>query len=601
MFDIVEKYMERAGISTGYMEKPCLDPSDPYCPDTAPNKKSGLKPDVGAELTGGCTSYAANYMRWPEELMVGGAQRNRTGHLKQARALQTVIQLMTEREMFESLNGQYRENLVGWSPDKAAKVLNAWQKKFASEVVRIMRWQSFTETYDLFAFSTITLDDILGQFSKPRTINLAIAVAVTIAYAVMALIRYHNGVRGQTAVGIAGVLFIVLSTAAGLGCCAVLGVPFNAATFQVVPFLALGIGVGHIFTLTATYAESRHDEQIHDILKKAGPTILCASSTTISSFAIASLIPVPALKFFCWQAGIVTSFNVITALLVFPALISLDLRRRRSGRLDFFCCCLPPWDTTARGGNAAVGGSASGSHSNHLQSPAEQGLLRNLYADKDESRLSRWAYQMAPYLTTTTYKMFVMSFYCVMLPLCLFQATRLQDGLDLSDIVPKDTNEHKFLNAQTKLFGFYNMFAVTQDDFEYQNNQKLLHEYHAAFVQIPHVIKSLERGKLPEFWLGMFRDWLLNLQRSFDRDLAEGRITQERWFKNASSDAILAYKLLVQTGHSDNPIDKKLVRRGRLVNKDGIINSKAFYNYLTAWASNDVFSYSASQVSLEYI
>lgn len=33
----------------------------------------------------------------------------------------------------------------------------------------------------------------------------------------------------------------------------------------------------------------------------------------------------------------------------------------------------------------------------------------------------------------------------------------------------------------------------------------------------------------------------------------------------------------------------------RLVNDDGIINPKAFYNYVTAWTSNDAMAYSASQ------
>jgi hypothetical protein len=31
----------QAGISSGYQEKPCLDPGDPECPATAPNKLSG--------------------------------------------------------------------------------------------------------------------------------------------------------------------------------------------------------------------------------------------------------------------------------------------------------------------------------------------------------------------------------------------------------------------------------------------------------------------------------------------------------------------------------------------------------------------------------
>lgn len=36
----------------------------------------------------------------------------------------------------------------------------------------------------------------------------------------------------------------------------------------------------------------------------------------------------------------------------------------------------------------------------------------------------------------------------------------------------------------------------------------------------------------------------------------------------------------------------------RLVDGEGIINPKAFYNYLSAWASNDAWAYGASQGNL---
>lgn len=90
----------------------------------------------------------------------------------------------------------------------------------------------------------------------------------------------------------------------------------------------------------------------------------------------------------------------------------------------------------------------------------------------------------------------------------------------------------------------------------------------------------------------------LGLQKAFDRDWKRGSITQERWFPNASDEGILAYKLLVQTGHVDNPIDKSLVTQVKLVDSEGIINPKAFYNYLSAWVSNDAFAYGASQSNL---
>lgn len=39
-FKTLEDFMKRAGITNGYQSKPCLNPTDPECPETAPNKKS---------------------------------------------------------------------------------------------------------------------------------------------------------------------------------------------------------------------------------------------------------------------------------------------------------------------------------------------------------------------------------------------------------------------------------------------------------------------------------------------------------------------------------------------------------------------------------
>lgn len=52
-------------------------------------------------------------------------------------------------------------------------------------------------------------------------------------YACISLLRWNNGVHSQSGIGVAGVLLVALSVAAGLGVCAVLGISFNAATTQV--------------------------------------------------------------------------------------------------------------------------------------------------------------------------------------------------------------------------------------------------------------------------------------------------------------------------------------------------------------------------------
>lgn len=52
-------------------------------------------------------------------------------------------------------------------------------------------------------------------------------------YAIFSLVRWNDPVRSQCSVGIAGVVLVSVTVAAGLGFCAVLGIAFNASTTQV--------------------------------------------------------------------------------------------------------------------------------------------------------------------------------------------------------------------------------------------------------------------------------------------------------------------------------------------------------------------------------
>ncbi|XP_058065596.1 protein patched [Anopheles bellator] len=609
-FDTLEQYMKRAGISTGYTEKPCLNPKDKQCPETAPNKQSGLVPDIGATLTGGCYGFAAKYMHWPEELVVGGGVRNRTHHLRSAKALQTVIQLMGERELYDYWDNHYKVHHIGWNMEKATNVLHAWQQKFSAEVHNIMQTDvKPLSHYGVYPFSSAMLDDILGKYSSLDPLSIGIGLAIILVYTACSLLRWRDPPIGQSGVGLAGVGLIAVTTAAGLGFCALLGIAFNAATAQVIPFLALGLGVDHIFVLTHAYSERDPTEQTAHVLKKAGLSVLCTGGTTAASFFAATLIPVPALRVFCLQGAILVAFDLAAVLLVFPAMISIDLRRRRSGRYDVLCCYLPP---------PPVNEPAKQRYHYHQQPPpspspsAEAPITAAPEEQRQEEEslldcpsrsflsfsLSQFAWKhYAPFIARGWVKVVSMLVLSGVIGVSLFASMNLPDGLELTDLVPQNTNEHRFLSVQGKLFGFYSMFAVTQGDFEYPNNQKLLHEYHEAYVRVSHVIKN-DNGGLPDFWLSLFRDWLANLQKAFDRDYRDGCITQERWYSNASNEAILAYKLLVQTGHVDNPIDKSLVTQVRLVDSEGVINPPAFYNYLSAWAWNDGLAYGASQGNL---
>lgn len=102
--------------------------------------------------------------------------------------------------------------------------------------------------------------------------------------------------------------------------------------------------------------------------------------------------------------------------------------------------------------------------------------------------------------------MVVIVLFLGLLGVSLYGTTQVRDGLELTDIVPRETSEYDFLGAQFKFFSFYNMYVVTQHA-DYAQNQPLLHQLHQRFHTIRYVLKE-ENGQLPRMWLHYFRDWL---------------------------------------------------------------------------------------------
>eukprot|EP00095_Tigriopus_kingsejongensis_P000792 maker-scaffold67_size430214-snap-gene-3.36 protein:Tk00792 transcript:maker-scaffold67_size430214-snap-gene-3.36-mRNA-1 annotation:"patched 1 " len=603
-FKSFEEYMKRAGITTGYQNKPCLNPFDPDCPATSPNKNSIQIPNIGAELTGGCYGFASRYNHWPEQLVVGGTVKNKTGHIVRAKGLQSVVQLMGEKDLFDFWSDTYRIQSLGWSREKASQILADWQAKFSQEVARLTQEKHLNKKYAINAYSNSQLDHIMEKYSEFSVVNLAIGLGLMALYSTVTMVRWSDEVFSQSGIGLCGVLLTALSVAAGLGLCGILDIAFNATTSQIVPFLALGLGVDAMFLLSHTYGETvsnrRHLQReniIGDVLRKAGISVLLMSLCNIAAFLAAALIPIPALRAFSLQAAILVGFNSVAMMILFPAVLSLDLRRIFADKVDILCCysgrklrerrCLREQKsipTVMVGSEDKLPGS------------------EKCYVNQDEESINDPRYSLTwiateylgPMLTKAPFKVLV-TVICVALTVCgIYGMTKMEDGLTLADVVPKNTSIYHFLNAQDKYFGFYNMYAVSQGNFEYPQNQNLLYDYHNAFVRIPNIIKD-DNGGLPEFWLSLFRNWLVKLQTAFDDDFVEGKIDRQGWHANASEAGILGFKLMVQTGHVDYPVDQTLLTRNRLVDAHGMINPSGFYNYLSAWYTNDAMAVSFGQ------
>lgn len=666
--DTWEEMLNKAEVGHGYMDRPCLNPEDPDCPFTAPNKNSTKPLDVALVLSGGCYGLSKKYMHWQEELIVGGTVKNGTGKLISAQALQTMFQLMTPKQMYEHFKGYDYVSHINWNEDKAAAILEAWQRMY-SEVVHQSVAQNSTQK--VLSFTTTTLEDILKSFSDVSVIRVASGYLLMLAYACLTMLRWDCA-KSQGAVGLAGVLLVALSVAAGLGLCSLIGISFNAATTQVLPFLALGVGVDDVFLLAHAFSETGQNKRIPfedrtgECLKRTGASVALTSISNVTAFFMAALIPIPALRAFSLQAAVVVVFNFAMVLLIFPAILSMDLYRREDRRLDIFCCftspCvsrviqIEPQAYTEASDNTRY--SPPPPYSNHsfahetqitmqstvqlrteydphtqvyyttaeprseisvqpvtvpqdtlnCQSPESTSSTRDLLSQFSDSTLhcleppcTKWTLstfaekQYAPFLLKPKAKIAIIFLFLGLFALSLYGTTCVRDGLDLTDIVPRETREYDFIAAQFKYFSFYHMYIVTQKA-DYPNVQHLLYELHKSFSNVTYVLLE-ENKQLPKMWLHYFRDWLQGLQDAFDSDWESGKVTYNN-YKNGSDDAVLAYKLLVQTGIRDKPIDNSQLTKQRLVDADGIINPKAFYIYLTAWVSNDPVAYAASQANI---
>uniref|UniRef100_A0A6I8QS43 Patched 2 n=1 Tax=Xenopus tropicalis TaxID=8364 RepID=A0A6I8QS43_XENTR len=340
--DGFKEMLDKAEVGQAYMERPCLDPTDSDCPESSPNKKTKKNPDIVSTLRRGCYGFSKKFMYWQKELILGGMLKGPDGELKSAEALQTMYLLMSPGQLYEHFKDDYEIHDINWNEEKAAAILESWQRKFVEQAQQSIPQNS---SQDIHAFSTTTLNDIMKSFSDVSAIRVAGGYLLMLAYACVTMLRWDCS-KSQGAVGLAGVLLVALSVASGLGLCSLLGISFNAATTQVLPFLALGIGVDDMFLLAHAFTETSlstpFKERTGECLRRTGTSVALTSINNMIAFFMAALVPIPALRAFSLQAAVVVVFNFAMVLLIFPAILSLDLHRREDQRLDILCCFYSP-------------------------------------------------------------------------------------------------------------------------------------------------------------------------------------------------------------------------------------------------------------------
>nr|XP_008514235.1 PREDICTED: protein patched homolog 2 isoform X3 [Equus przewalskii]XP_014592957.2 protein patched homolog 2 isoform X2 [Equus caballus] len=565
--------LDKAQVGQAYVGRPCLHPDDLHCPPSAPNHHSRQPPNVAQELSGGCHGFSHKFMHWQEEVLLGGTARGSQGQLLRAEALQSTFLLMSPRQLYEHFRGDYQTHDIGWSEEQAGTVLQAWQRRFVQLAQEALPGNA---SQQIHAFSSTTLDDILHAFSEVSAARVVGGYLLMLAYACVTMLRWDCA-RSQGAVGLAGVLLVALAVASGLGLCALLGIAFNAATTQVLPFLALGIGVDDIFLLAHAFTEAPPgtplQERTGECLQRTGTSVTLTSVNNMVAFFMAALVPIPALRAFSLQAAIVVGCNFAAVMLVFPAVLSLDLHRRHCQRLDVLCCFSSPCsarviqilpqeleDRTVPVGIA------------HLTATVQAFAHCEANSQHVVTILPPQAHLVPP-------------------PSDPLGSELFSPGGSTRDLLGQEEGTRQKAACKSLPCARWNLAHFAR----YHFAPLLLQSHTKRFSSLKAVLPP-PATQAPRTWLHYYRNWLQGIQAAFDQDWASGRITRHS-YRNGSEDGALAYKLLIQTGDVQEPLDFSQLTTRKLVDKEGLIPPELFYLGLTVWVSSDPLGLAASQAN----
>ncbi|XP_032971627.1 protein patched homolog 2 isoform X6 [Rhinolophus ferrumequinum] len=565
--------LDKAQVGQAYVGRPCLNPDDLHCPPSAPNHHSRQAPNVAQELSGGCHGFSHKFMHWQEELLLGGMARDPQGQLLRAEALQSTFLLMSPRQLYEHFRGDYQTHDISWSEEQAGTVLQAWQRRFVQLAQEALPQNTSQQVH---AFSSTTLDDILHAFSEVSAARVVGGYLLMLAYACVTMLRWDCA-QSQGAVGLAGVLLVALAVASGLGLCALFGIAFNAATTQVLPFLALGIGVDDIFLLAHAFTEAPPgtplQERMGECLQRTGTSVTLTSINNMVAFFMAALVPIPALRAFSLQAAIVVGCNFAAVMLVFPAMLSLDLHRRHCQRLDVLCCFSSPCSARViqilpqeLADRAVPMGIA------HLTATVQAFAHCEASSQHVVTILPPQAHLVPP-------------------PSDPLGSELFSPGGSTRDLLGQEEVTRQKAACKSLSCARWNLAHFARHQFA-----PLLLQSHAKRFSSLKAVLPPPATQAPRTWLHYYRNWLQGIQAAFDQDWASGRITRHS-YRNGSEDGALAYKLLIQTGDAQEPLDFSQLTTRKLVDKEGLIPPELFYVGLTVWVSSDPLGLAASQAN----
>lgn len=315
-----------------------------------------------ADCVGGapCCNYWSS-TRQVSQLWLGGKTDTSLG------AFRVVLQNFASGHPIwtKRMNALY--NGASFTKDDLDDVADAYDDMFINYLTPI--WEATGDFAPGALYSDYKIDflmwkstaDVVKEGSKPESALIIAGYAILIVYACFSLSRVDGKanfmVYSRMMVVVWGIFTVALATVTGFGLTAIIGWKLTPISTNLVPFLALGIGVDDMFVIAHTTVFHAHIKNPRDrmiaSMGVAGPSVLLTSVTNSVAFFLAVITPIPAISTFVLQMGITTLLTITALLTIFVPILVWDSKRVAAGNPECcWVCCKPdhvPEESTSEG------------------------------------------------------------------------------------------------------------------------------------------------------------------------------------------------------------------------------------------------------------
>nr|UJH94530.1 Npc1 [Starmerella bombicola] len=140
--------------------------------------------------------------------------------------------------------------------------------------------------------------------------------------------------------GVVGIAVVLASVTSAVGLLSAMGLHLTLIITEVIPFLALAIGVDNIFLIVHQVALVSElnpglftvEDHIANAVSSIGPSIVLSTSCEVAALAIATLVQMPAVRNFAIFAAVAVLINSVLQLTLFVSLLTMHTHRENRRR-----------------------------------------------------------------------------------------------------------------------------------------------------------------------------------------------------------------------------------------------------------------------------